>query len=58
MGSGGSVLAKPTIAFCFEKIEKGAFLAPEGGSWSLCLLVSFHHLEAGPPVASVPHVPY
>lgn len=57
MGSDGSILAKPTIAFCFEKIEKGAFLTPEGGSWTLCLPMSFCQLEAGPPVASVSHVP-
>lgn len=57
MGRDGSILTKPTIAFCFEKIEKGAFLVPEGGSWSLCLLMSFCHLEAGPPIASVSHVP-
>lgn len=57
MGRDGFVLAKPTIAFCFEKIEKGAFLTPEGGRWSLCLLMSFCQLEAGPPVASVSHVP-
>lgn len=56
MGRDGSILAKP-IAFCSEKIEKGAFLTPEGGSWSLCLLMSFRHLEAGPPVASVSLVP-
>lgn len=32
MGSDGSILAKPTITFSFEKIEEGAFLTPEGGS--------------------------
>lgn len=57
VGRDGSVLAEPTIAFCFAKIEKGAFLTPEGGSWSLCLLMSLCQLEAGPPVASVSHVP-
>lgn len=27
------VLAKRTIAFCFSKIQKGAFLIPKRASW-------------------------
>lgn len=45
------MLAKATIAFCFGRMLKGALLSP--GAWRLCLLMSFHHPEAGPLVALV-----
>lgn len=49
MGSDGLYMLNPSLPSAF-KIPKGAFLSPKGASWSLCLLMSFRHLEAGPLV--------
>lgn len=57
MKSGGSYVLNPSLPSAL-KIPKGAFLTPKEASWSLCLLMSFHHLEAGPLVVLVTHTPH